>query len=227
MNYLNHFLFAALPYIALFVFIAGTVYRYRSTKFSFSSLSSQFLENRKLFYGSQAFHWGLIILFFGHLAGFLFPKSMIAFNSQPVRILIIEITAMVAGLITLTGLVILIIRRLTNSRLRMFTTPMDWFLEGVLLVEILFGILIALSYRWGSAWFASVITPYLRSVFTLTPDIAAVSTLPWMIKVHISGFYLLLILFPFTRLVHVLVFPARYIWRPFQRVIWHARPKSE
>lgn len=220
MNFLNTFLFVVLPYMAVFVFLAGTIYRYRISKFSYSSLSSQFLESRKLFYGSQAFHWGLIILFFGHLAGFLFPKSIIALSSQPVRILIIEITALIAGFITLVGMVMLIIRRIFDSRLRKLSTTMDWILEGVLLFEILFGIAIAFSHRWGSAWFAAVITPYLKSVFTLNPDIQAVSAVPWMIKVHIFGFYLLLILFPFTRLVHVLVYPVRYIWRPFQRVIW-------
>ncbi|MCF8337417.1 MAG: respiratory nitrate reductase subunit gamma [Bacteroidales bacterium] len=221
MNFLNTFLFVVLPYMAVFVFLVGTIYRYHYSKFVYSSLSSQFLESRKLFYGSQAFHWGVILLFFGHLVGFLFPKSIIALNSQPARILIIEITALIAGFITLTGMILLILRRLINSRLRKLTTTMDWILEGVLLFEILFGIAIAFSHRWGSAWFAAVITPYIKSVFTLNPDIQAVSAAPWMIKVHITGFYLLLILFPFTRLVHVLVYPLRYIWRPFQRVIWN------
>lgn len=221
MNFLNTFLFFALPYMAVFVFLGGTIYRYHYSKFVYSSLSSQFLESRKLFYGSQAFHWGVILLFFGHLVGFLFPKSIIALSSQPVRILIIEITALIAGFITLAGMILLILRRLVDSRLRKLTTTMDWILEGVLLFEILFGIAIAFSHRWGSAWFAAVLTPYLKSVFTLNPDMQAVSAIPWMIKVHIFGFYLLLILFPFTRLVHVLVYPVRYIWRPFQRVIWY------
>jgi len=221
MNFLNTFLFIVLPYMAVFVFLVGTVYRYRTSKFSFSSLSSQFLENEKLFYGSQAFHWGLVILFFGHLAGFLFPKIIISLSSQPLNILIIEITALIAGFLTLTGMIALIIRRIFNSRLRKLSSTMDWILESVLLFEILFGIAIAFSHRWGSAWFAAVLTPYLKSIFILNPNIQAVSAVPWMIKVHITGFYLLLILFPFTRLVHVLIYPVRYIWRPFQRVIWY------
>lgn len=221
MNFLNTFLFFVLPYMAVFVFLAGTIYRYHTSKFSYSSLSSQFLESRKLFYGSQAFHWGLVFLFFGHLVGFLFPKSIIALSSQPVRILIIEVTALIAGFLTLTGIIVLIVRRIFNSRLRKVSTTMDWILESVLLFEILFGVAIAFSHRWGSAWFAAVLTPYLKSVLIFNPDLQAVSATPWMIKVHITGFYLLLILFPFTRLVHVLIYPVSYIWRPFQRVIWY------
>ena len=68
----------ALPYAALVVFLVGTIYRYKATKFRYSSLSSQFLEGRQLFWGSVPFHWGILVLFFGHLAAFLVPRGVIA-----------------------------------------------------------------------------------------------------------------------------------------------------
>ncbi len=71
---LNQFLFVIFPYAALAVFLVGSIYRYKNKGFSVSSISSQFLEGRKLFWGSQPFHWGLLILFFGHLIAFLFPS---------------------------------------------------------------------------------------------------------------------------------------------------------
>jgi len=221
MNNIDIFLFIVLPYLAVVIFFVGTIYRYRYNRFSYSSLSSQFLENNALFYGSQAFHWGIIFLFFGHLIGFIFPATVTALNNQPVRILIIEGTALIAGLVTLAGMIILIVRRVFNARIRKYTSTMDWVIESVLLLEILFGIAIAFSHRWGSTWFATVLTPYLRSVLTFSPSIQAVSAVPGMIKAHITGLYVLLILFPFSRLVHMLVYPLRYIWRPFQRVIWN------
>lgn len=226
MNILNTFLFVALPYISLAVFLTGTLYRYRNAKYSYTSLSSQFLENKKLFWGSQAFHWGIVFLFFGHLVGFLFPKTVIAFNSQPVRILIIEGAAFIAGLLTLFGILVLIIRRLTDARLRILTTKMDWTIEGLLLLEIVLGVFIALSYRWGSSWFASVLSPYLKSIFTLNPQIQAINAAPLMLKLHIAGFYLLLILIPYSRLGHLLLYPIRYTWRPYQRVIWYSNRKK-
>ena len=60
---LNNFLFIAFPYMAILVVIIGAVYRYRQKGFQVSSLSSEFLEGKKLFWGSVPFHFGVIVLF--------------------------------------------------------------------------------------------------------------------------------------------------------------------
>ncbi len=78
MNALNTFLFVVFPYVAVVVFAAGIVHRYRKTGFTVSSLSSQFLEGRKLFWGSVPFHFGLLVVFLGHLIAFLLPDAMLA-----------------------------------------------------------------------------------------------------------------------------------------------------
>ncbi|MFQ5583242.1 MAG: respiratory nitrate reductase subunit gamma, partial [Calditrichia bacterium] len=75
-------------------------------------------------------------------------------------------------------------------------------------------------------WFAAVLTPYLRSIFIFQPDIRAVSALPWLVKLHIVGAFLIFGLIPFSRLVHILVVPLHYIWRPYQRVIWNWSKKQ-
>ena len=89
----NNFFFIGLPYIALVVVILGTIFRYSSFGFKVSSLSTQFLEGRELFYGSRPFHWGVIFLFFGHAVAFLFPGTVIAWGSVPVRLVILEAVA--------------------------------------------------------------------------------------------------------------------------------------
>lgn len=217
---LDNFLLIALPYIALIVFLVGTIYRYKATKFSYSSLSSQFLEGRQLFWGVMPFHWGLLFLFFGHLIAFIFPKSVMAFNSHSLRLLVLEVSALAFGLIVLFGLITLFLRRVANPRLKFVTSRMDVIITVLLIVEVGLGLLVALNARWGSSWFAAVLTPYLRSIFTLQPDISAVSALPWLIKLHIVGAYFIFGLIPFSRLVHLLVVPLHYLWRPYQRVIW-------
>lgn len=217
---LNNFLLIGLPYAVMVIFFVGTIYRYKMTKFSYSSLSSQFLENRQLFWGTMPFHWGLIFLFLGHLVAFLVPRGVLAFNSHPVRLLIIEISALMFGLVVLAGVVTLFVRRTANPRLKVVTSRMDIAVELLLILEVVIGIVMALTYRWGSSWFASVITPYLRSVLTFQPDIGAVASLPWLVKLHIVGAYLILMLIPFSRLVHLLVVPLHYIWRPYQLVVW-------
>lgn len=221
MTSLDMILFNAMPYVALLGFLAGTIYRYRHNKFTYSSLSSQFLENRQLFWGVMPFHWGILVLFLGHLIAFLFPGSLLAFNRQPVRLLILEVTGFAFGAIVLYGLIVLLIRRLTNSRLRPVTTWMDVVVEVLLIAQVVLGLLVALTLRWGSSWFAAVLAPYLWSVLLLRPDISAVSALPWLIKLHIVGGFLIFLLIPFSRLVHLLVVPLHYLWRPYQRVIWN------
>jgi nitrate reductase gamma subunit len=233
MAQLDNFTLIGLPYAALVIFLVGTIYRYRATKFTYSSLSSQFLEGRQLFWGTMPFHWGLLFLFLGHIIAFLVPRGLLAFNSHPVRLLIIEISAFMFALIVLGGLLTLFARRTTNPRLKVVTTRMDLIVEILLILEVIIGVLIALSFRWGSSWFAAVLTPYLRSVVTFQPDISAVASMPWLVKLHIIGAYVIFMLIPFSRLVHLLVVPLHYIWRPYQRVVWSwnrkrvRRPDSE
>jgi len=221
MTLLNEFLFIALPYVGVTVFLIGTVYRYRGTKFKFSSLSSGFLEGKKLFWGSVPFHYGIIFLFFGHLVAFLFPREVLLWNGQPVRLLILEVTAFVFGISALVGIILLLIRRKTHPRIQMVTTKMDLVIEVLILAEIFLGLLIAYEYRWGSSWFASVLSPYLWSIFTLNPQIDAVINMPLVIQLHIALAFVIVLLIPFSRLVHLLVPPLSYLWRPYQKVIWY------
>lgn len=221
MNALNNFFFIGLPYTALFVFLIGSIYRYNSTKFTYSSLSSQFLETKKLYWGSIPFHWGIVFLFIGHLIAFLFPKSVLLWNQLPVRLAILEISAFVLGIITLLGLINLFYRRITNPRIRIVSSYKDIILEVLLLAQVFLGIWVAYGFRWGSSWFAVVLTPYLWSLFTLTPQTDAVIALPVVVQLHIIGAFLIVMIIPFTRLVHFLVFPLSYLWRPYQKVIWN------
>ena len=103
--------FIVLPYLALFTMLFGSTYRYRYFGFQVSSLSSQFLESRQLYFGSRPFHWGIVFLFFGHLTAFLVPRSVILWNRSPLRLQILEVTAFAICLLVLTGLIQLIIRR--------------------------------------------------------------------------------------------------------------------
>jgi len=226
MDLLNNFLFIALPYIALTVFLIGTVYRYKGTKFKFSSLSSQFLEGKKLFWGSVPFHYGIMVLFFGHLIAFLLPDVILSWNSSSLRLIILEVAAFIFGLSALIGLFNLFVRRNRNARIEVVTNRMDLLIELILLVQIFFGLWVAFEFRWGSSWFATVMSPYLTSIFTLNPQIDAVSSMPWVIKIHVSLAFTIVLLIPFTRLVHLLVFPLNYLWRPYQKVMWYWNRKK-
>jgi nitrate reductase gamma subunit len=223
-NYLDTLFFAVLPYVAMVLFLVGTIYRYRSRKFTYSSLSSQLLENNHHFWAVVPFHYGIIAVITGHAVAFLLPRELLLFNSMPLRLYVLEISALIFGLTTLIALIALLARRITDPRVRVVTSPADWILYGMLVLQVFSGVYVAIFLRWGSAWFAASAAPYLWSLLALRPDIAVISMLPLMAKLHIVSAWLVISFFPFTRLVHILVVPNQYLFRKRQVVRWYRRP---
>ena len=217
----DQMLFVVLPYVALVLFFLVTIQRYRAQRFTYSSLSSQFLENREHFWGVVPFHYGVLAVLTGHVAAWLLPKQILAFNARPVRLYTLEITGLTLGLFALVGLAAAVFRRLRTSKVRVVTTASDWILYALLLVQLISGVLIAIVHPWGSSWFAGSAAPYLWSIATFRPEIGYVAGLPWLVKLHISNAFVLIGFFPFTRLVHILVAPNPYLWRRPQVVRWY------
>jgi len=224
---LDQFMFVALPYVCLFTFFLMTVYRYRMQSFSYSSLSSQFLENKHHFWAVVPFHYGILVITAGHFLAFLIPRSVLAWNRVPLRLYLLEISALAFGILTLIGLIGVIVRRFSSSKVRMVTTPTDWILFAMLLVQTVSGVSIALFYPWGSSWFATNMSPYLWSIMKLDPNVTFVAAMPWLIKLHVVLAFLTIGFFPFTRLVHVLVIPNPYLWRKPQVVRWYGNMKKK
>jgi nitrate reductase gamma subunit len=220
-HHLDILLWAVLPYVALFLFFFVTIQRYRRQSFSYSSLSSQFLENRQHFWGMVPFHYGILVVLAGHVAAFLVPRTLLWWNARPLRLYLLEVSALIFALLTLVGFVNIILRRLGNAKLREVTTPADWMLYVLLLVQVFTGIGVAVFHGWGSSWFSSALTPYLWSLVRLNPDITFVIPLPWLVQAHLVGAWVLIAFFPFTRLVHILVIPNMYLWRRTQVVRWN------
>ena len=216
-------LYALFPYAAILLAVVVGVIRFTANRFSYSSLSSQFLESRRLFWGSVPFHYGILVVLAGHLIGFLFPRSVAVFNGVPVRLFILEATALAFGILTLVGLVVLIHRRITSAKVRAVTSRADIVLLVLLLSQVVTGIYTAIFYRWGSAWYVYTATPYLQSLMKLAPETQYVTGLPLMAKLHILNAFGLIAILPFTRLVHLLVAPIPYLWRPYQLVVWNRR----
>jgi len=215
--------FVAVPYAAVVLAVVGTAYRFRYRKFTVSSLSSQLLERSKLYWGSIPFHWGILIILGGHLLALIIPASFTAWNSVPVRLYALEITGFALGLWALVGLIVLLIRRMGDKRIRAVTTPMDLVVLGLLGAQVVTGLIVAVGYRFGSFWGPEVFTPYLRSLFVLDPRPELLADLAIVIRLHAFLFFVFLAVFPFTRLVHIVTVPLQYIFRPWQRRIFVQR----
>lgn len=215
----NDLLFVVLPYVAAVLAIVVSVIRWRRLPFTVSALSSQLLESRRLRWGSIPFHWGISLILVGHLAALVVPRGFELWNGAPARLYLLEGTGLALGLWTLFGLVVLILRRLRSARIRAVTTPMDLVVLGVILVQVVTGVWVAMGYRWGSFWGTSVFVPYIRSLLVLQPEPGLVAALPIVLKLHVLSFFAFLVIFPFTRLVHIVTLPLGYLVRPFQRVV--------
>jgi nitrate reductase gamma subunit len=220
---LDNLLFVVFPYVAVTVAVGGTIYRYLTNQFSFTSLSSQFLESDIQFWGSTLWHYGIIPTLVIHLAGFTLPRVMAALHSTPETLYLAELAGKSLGIMALVGAAALFYRRVTCARIRVVTTPADWVVLTLLIFQVVLGLMIAFIYRWGAAWFIHTVTPWVASLVTFQPAPEYVSALPLIPKLHFLNATLLILLFPFTRLVHMVTFPISYLWRSFQLVIWTRR----
>jgi nitrate reductase gamma subunit len=212
-------LFVAFPYVAIVLAIWGGVHRYRHDRFSYSTLSSQILENRSLFWGSVPWHYGIVIVLLAHLVGFLVPGMWARLTATPAALYTIEIVGFAFGFAALFGLCVLFVRRFAYERIRAVTSPIDWLLLAVLLLQVALGVYVSLVYRWGADWYIDTAVPWLVSLVSLNPQTQYVSSLPWVVQLHMLGGFLVIGLFPFSRLVHLIMFPFWYLWRPYQLVI--------
>ena len=214
-------LFAILPYVSLMLFFVITIQRYRQRRFSYSSLSSQFLENKLHFWGSVPFHYGILFVLTGHAIAIVMPKVILAWNAAPLRLFILETTGLAMAILALVGLINIIVRRQTNAKAKRVTDLSDRVLYFFLGLQIATGIGVAVGHGWGSSWFSAAVTPWFWSLVTFNPDVSYIANLHWLIQVHILNAFFLVGFFPFTRLVHILVIPNPYLWRRTQVVVWN------
>jgi len=215
----DYLLFVVAPYVAATLAVVVGVLRRRRHPFTVSALSSQLLESRQLFWGSVPFHWGISLILVGHLAALVIPGGFELWNGEPIRLYILEATGLALALWAGFGLTVLVVRRLTQARIRAVTSRMDLVVLAVVAVQIVTGVWIAVGHRFGSFWGTSVFVPYIRSLILFRPEPELVSALPIILKTHVVTFWVFLALFPFTRLVHIVTVPFGYLTRPWQRVV--------
>lgn len=220
---LDVLLFVAFPYMAILIAVLVGVYRYHHDRYSYSSQSSQFLENRALFWGSVPWHYGILLILLAHLLALLVPGLWERLLGGSLRLYVLEVTGFALALLALIGLCLLILRRLVTPRIFAVTTAMDWVLLAALLAQVGLGLWVAFFYRWGGVWYLHTAVPWLLSLVSFNPQIQAITSLPWVIKLHMLGGFVIVAIFPVTRLVHLVAFPITYLWRPYQVVIWNRR----
>jgi len=222
MNYLDNLLFGIYPYIAMAVFLVGSLARYERGQFTWRSGSSQLLRSRDLRLGSNLFHVGILMLFFGHFVGLLTPPDWyhaIGLSTSAKQILAI-IAGGIFGSICGWGLYILIKRRLTDPRIRATSSRMDIAILLLIAVQLVLGLLtlpVSLYHLDGGNML--LLAEWAQRIVTFRPDAAAtLSGVGLIFKLHLFFGITLFLIFPFSRLVHIWSVPLGYVGRPYQVV---------
>ncbi|MFF8633533.1 respiratory nitrate reductase subunit gamma [Streptomyces pilosus] len=218
-------LWVVLPYIVLAVFVLGHIWRYRYDKFGWTTRSSQLYERRLLRIGSPLFHFGILVVFLGHIGGLLIPKSWteaVGISEHTYHIGAV-VLGTIAGVATLGGLAILIYRRRTVGPVFSATTRNDKAMYVSLTVTIVLGLAatVAANVVGGGYDYRETISPWFRSIFYLQPDPALMTEAPVLFQLHAISALLLFAAWPFTRLVHMLTAPLGYLTRPY--IVYRSR----
>jgi len=221
-NYLNDFFFGIYPYLAIAIMVMGTVLRYDQDPYSWKAGSSQLLRSKGLAVGSNMFHVGIILLFFGHLVGLLTPQSVYHLvMTAPQKQLMAMVAGGIFGTICFIGMAILIVRRLTDARIRATSRPADIMILLVLFVQLVLGLATipsSAAHSDGSSMIA--LANWAQHIVTFRSGAADfILYEPAIFKAHIVLGLTLFVLFPFTRLVHILSAPIKYLFRSGYQVV--------
>jgi nitrate reductase gamma subunit len=218
-SYMNPFVFGIYPYIALAVFFVGSLVRFDRDQYTWKSDSSQLLRRRALRWGSNLFHLGILVVFFGHLFGFLIPEAIAdVFLTPTQHLLLAMIGGGIAGVLALVGLTILIHRRLADPRIHANTRPWDVAILSILWIQLALGLwtIYVSSQHIGGPMFLQLVQYVQGIVIFRAGNADLLIGVPWVYKAHIALGLTIFLVFPFTRMAH--------IWSGFATVAYLFRP---
>ena len=230
---MHNFLFGIYPYIALSVLLIGSIARYERDPFTWKSSSSQLLRRKQLVMGSILFHVGVLVIFLGHLGGLLTP--IVIFDALGITHGAKQILAVVAGglagVMALVGGGMLFHRRWTDPRIRSTSSFADIGILVLLLAQLVLGLMtvfVSLQHLDGHEMVKFM--TWAQMIFTFRSGAAAqIADVSIIFKLHLFLGLTIFLLFPFTRLVHLIsgiAAPFRYLFTRTGYQIVRSRRKS-
>ena len=222
-DFVHHLLFGVYPYIALAVLALGSIVRYDREPYSWRAGSSQLLRRRQLIVGSVLFHVGVLMIFAGHLVGLLTPIAIwdTLGVSHGAKQLLAMVAGGVAGVMAIIGATLLIHRRFADPRVRAASRFSDNLIILLLWAQLALGLAtIPLSAQHLDGHEMVKFMTWAQGIFTFRSGAAdQIRDVALVFKLHLVLGLTILLLFPFTRLVHMLSAPVRYLWRPGYQVV--------
>lgn len=230
-EFFNTLLFGIYPYVALVILAVGSVIRYDREPYTWRSGSSQLLRRRQLMWGSVLFHVGVLLIFAGHLVGLLTPLwfwDLLGVTHGVKQIIAISLGG-VAGAMGIVGATLLLHRRFFDARVRKASSFADNLIILLLWLQLALGlgtIRVSMQHLDGEEMVKFM--NWAQGIFTFNSGAASyVADADLVFKLHIILGLTIFLLFPFSRLVHMLSAPVRYLWRPGYQVVRTKRKPAE
>lgn len=222
-HYIFYFLFQIYPYICLGVFIVGTLTRYERSQYTWRAGSSQLLRKRSLVWGSTLFHVGVILLLMGHFVGLLMPEGLtLALGITPAQHQMLAVVAGgIFGTTAFIGLTILMIRRFFDARIRKTSAFSDDFIVVLLWIQLCLGLsTIPISLAHPDGAHMANLAKWVQHIITFRGDaLVYLQGMEWIYLAHLILGMTLFLVFPFTRLIHIISAPIFYVWRPGYQIV--------
>jgi len=203
-------LFAAWPYVASGVMVGGVLLRYLLSRRDPEALAAELSQAKEVFAGSRLWRVTLLLLILGHLGVLLFARSVLAWNSNPFRLYLLEGAAFMLGVLCLGSWIKLVLRHLARHDGSALLDLGDTAFLALLFVGILSGLLAAIVYRWGSSWGAMILSPYAISLLHGSPAANLALQMPFLVRLHVFSAFAAMAAFPLTRLSAFPVSAMRY-----------------
>ncbi len=227
---MHQFFYGIYPYIALTVLAVGSIARYERDPYTWKSSSSQLLRRKQLIWGSILFHVGVLAIFGGHLVGLLTPLALwdALGVSHGTKQMIAIVLGGTAGIMMLVGGLMLAHRRLFDARVRASSSFADTTILLLLIAQVILGlmtILVSLGHLDGHEM--TKFMAWAQGIFTFDGNAASyIADVNILFKLHIFLGLTIFLIFPFTRLVHMLSVPVRYLWRGGYQIVRTRKEKS-
>lgn len=218
------FFFAVYPYICLTVFVVASWIRFDHEQYTWKTDSSMLLSKPNMVFASNFFHIGILAIFGGHFAGLVLPHGLwLALGVSDLGHQWVAISAgLVFGGMALIGGTVLWARRMFNPRIRATGRSNDAFVITWLMVTLVLG-LITVPFSIGHANHGDpavmlALADWVKSVLLLNPQPELLEKVDPIFRAHIFFGMTVFLIFPFTRLVHILTAPISYLGRAYQIV---------
>ena len=199
----DHFLFAVVPYLGGLAFVAGCVVQvFRG---------SQWQQDRAPATGRGGVGIGWRLAFaavaIGHVLTLGFPAAVLRWDTQFLRLFLLEGLRLTAGCLAVAGTIAALVRLLRRAPDGTRAT-VDVVAATLLLIGMTSGVALAIVYRWASSWAEVTLVPYLYSLARFDPNPELVTHLPMLVKLHVASAFGLIAILPFTALARAIVAPV-------------------